>query len=95
MLVRDAAAPGHQRDSLCQHRKSDTEFRSFARRAFNVNGAAVVLNDPVDNRQSEAGAPGLCRKERIEYFIKIFMGDPQTRIRYTMISHHPVSSSRA
>jgi hypothetical protein len=82
MLVRDAAAPGQQRDSLFQHGESDTKFRSSAGLAFNINDASVIFNDPFHNRKSEACAARLCRKKRIEYFIKVFMGDPATHILY-------------
>src|SRR3989475_5563117 len=44
----------------------DRERGPEARRAAHVDLAAVLLHDPVDEREAEPGAPGLGGEERLE-----------------------------
>src|SRR3989442_7783665 len=54
----------------------DRERGPEARRAAHVDLAAVLLHDPVDEREAEPGAPGLGGEERLEDLREAVPCDP-------------------
>src|SRR5512141_1939162 len=82
LLRVSAAVLGKRVNRFLADREPDDELRPFARRTVNGDRALMVLDDPVDDRQSQTRAPGLCCKKGIEYPVTIFLRDSLTRILY-------------
>src|SRR5262245_53749105 len=57
---------GSATPSSLEAREADDESRALARGGLGGDRAAVIVDDPVDDRQAQAGAGGLRRVERVE-----------------------------
>src|SRR5262245_18922608 len=62
------------------HRQADAKYTAAAKLAFHVNGAAVVADDCIAGRQTEAGslADRLSRKEWFEHTVAVLRSDAAT-----------------
>src|SRR5574342_126984 len=61
-------------------RKGEDESRTLAHAAPHLDGATVLLDHPVDQRQADTAALRLGREEWLEDMGKIAVGDALTRI---------------
>src|SRR5512139_1634977 len=76
-----AFSAGSAVKSYLSDRKSYRECRALALLARHVDPAAVVLNDPVGDGETESSAVLLGRKKRAEKLLAIAFRDPDARVR--------------
>src|SRR5262245_43591564 len=71
------------RVSAMDPREAQGEDAAGAERRFHVDVAAVVLHDPIDEGQTDAGAVGLRGEERLEDVSEVFLRDAFAGVRDT------------